>query len=940
MTLNPQQLQAVKHGLGPLLIVAGAGTGKTTVITERIKFLILKKQIDPSRIFTATFTQKSAAELLSRLDEVMPLSYEEPWVGTFHGLADKLLKLEGLEIGLNPTFKIMTATDQWLFIKQHLTELNLKYYRPLGNPNKFISALITFFSRLQDEDVKPVEFNAFLSLKRLSDQSINDDGDIERLTELAGAYQAYDQLKRQESVMDFGDLILYTLKLFRERPNIIKKYRNHFQHLLIDEFQDTNYAQLELIKLLAPPENNPNLIVVGDDNQSIYKFRGASISNILEFKDLYPQARAIILTQNYRSTQDILDTAYRVIKHNDPETLEVKLGISKKLIALNRSGIVQNLSFPNLESEVQFTIEEIIRLVTAANLTYKDIAILTRSNSQLDPYVTALKTYGLPYQLVSNRGLYDQEEIRNLIYFLRVIIDPTDTLSLIPVTQMPLFSIAPAKLFAQLTQAKRQSVSLWSLLETDNDVSVSKMVTTIVDFQNKAASASVTRLLYQFVLDTGYVEQYIQEESLVNQLKIKNLNLFFNRLKQFEAVNSSRSVINFLSVLDQWLEAGEDPGQAQIEDVDTISLMTVHAAKGLEFPVVFIGSLVSGRFPSNTRKDAIQVPDALVKETIPEGNIHLQEERRLFYVALTRAKTHLYLTWSSDLGGSKKWLMSGFLAETGLSPQSPPSNGLQGLSASLLNPPMMQLIKGGKFKIQSLSYSKLDTFNVCPLKFKYRYLLQIPARPHHAMSFGRSIHTALQLFHSQEMQGLNPSLDQLLSFYRDNFIEEGYESESQKQERFEAGLKSLTNYFHHYHEVLGKPVMLEQQFKLNLSGISFIGKIDRIETDAAGNYAIVDYKTGASEDQKAVDKDEQLTIYALAAQEALGLVPETLSLYFLEADAGLITTTRTPEKLVKARLKLINQIETLKNSAFPPKPTEFTCTFCEYKRLCPYSKAK
>lgn len=942
MELNPSQSQAVHHQSGPLLIVAGAGTGKTTVITERIKHLIVDEKIDPLRIFAATFTQKAAEEMLSRLDVVMPLGYQEPWLGTFHALADKLLKTEGLEIGLNPTYKIMTTTDQWLFLKEHLSDLPLTYYKPLGNPNRFISAIIKFFSRLSDEDVQPVEFNAFVTKQHHSGPNESPEIDLERLQELAFAYQTYEQLKRDASVMDFGDLISNTLKLLRERPHILRQYQQHFSHILVDEFQDTNYAQYQLIKLLAPENNNPNLIVVGDDDQSIYKFRGASIANILEFKQDYPQAKTVVLTKNYRSSQPILDAAYKVITNNNPERLEVRLGLDKHLQSLKplSETLAQSLSFPTLETEVDWTAHEIVRLVAQENLHYQDIAILVRANSSLESYASTLRRYGIPFQLVANRGLFDQDEIKNLIYFLRSIIDPGDSLALFALTQLPLFNLDPQLVFSALASAQRHSTTLYNQLRSEPNEKVTYLLATIDAFQRRAATQSVTQVLYQFVLDTGYVDLFLKQESLDNQLKIKNLNLFFNKLKQFEAINLNRSVVNFLATLDLWLEAGEDPGQAQIEDIDTVRLMTIHAAKGLEFKAVFVGSLIAGRFPSANRRDLIQVPENLIKATIPSGNIHIQEERRLFYVALTRAQQYLYLTHALDMGGLRPRIPSGFIAETGLTTQpvsqSPPTVPL--VPAEV--PPMVKVLKGGHYLIDRVSYSQLDTFTVCPLKYKYRYLLQIPGRPHHSLSFGRTIHATLHQFHRLEMQHKQPTLSDLLTLYQNNFIDEGYDSPQHKADRFQSGQEALTRYYAMYKDHLGQPVMLEQKFHISLDGVTLVGKIDRIEKNKAGEYEIVDYKTGVPKDQKAVDRDRQLTLYALAATEGLNIKPAALSLYFIEDSGTKLTTSRTPAQLEKARRQTLEQINELKTSTFPAKPSTHTCPYCEFNRICPFAKLK
>jgi len=251
ISLNRQQQRAVRHKAGPLLIVAGAGTGKTTVITERVKYLIGKEAVSPDEILAVTFTDKAAAEIATRLDVVMPFGYEEPWLGTFHAVCDRILKAEGLEIGLDPGYKIITPVDQWILIKQHLFDFTFKYYRPLGNPTKFIAALIRFISRVADEDISPREFSSFVDVKK---KIVKNDEEVEKnekLQELIAAIEKYEQIKPSESVLDFGDLITKTLVLFRQRKMVLKKYKEKFKHVLVDEFQDTNYAQLLHHSLLS-----------------------------------------------------------------------------------------------------------------------------------------------------------------------------------------------------------------------------------------------------------------------------------------------------------------------------------------------------------------------------------------------------------------------------------------------------------------------------------------------------------------------------------------------------------------------------------------------------------------------------------------------------------------------------------------------------------------
>jgi len=335
--LNPEQLIAVTHGDGPLLIIAGAGTGKTKVITHRIAHLI-ENGVNPNQILALTFTEKAAGEMEERVDRLVPYGYSNVWISTFHSFGDRILRDNVLEIGLAPDFKVLSEAEKIIFLKEHLFELPLNYYRPLGNPIKYISAITGLISRLKDEDVGVEEYVTYADgLKKLVGETLvvsHREGTspsptaqgfgLEQQDELAKTYAKYQELMAKHGYLDFGDQVVLPLKLFRARPHILKRYQEKFRYILVDEFQDTNFAQFQLVKLLS--ERHKNITVVGDDDQSIYKFRGAAISNVLGFQKIYPDAKLITLTKNYRSCQPILDSAYRLISHNNPDRLEVKAG--------------------------------------------------------------------------------------------------------------------------------------------------------------------------------------------------------------------------------------------------------------------------------------------------------------------------------------------------------------------------------------------------------------------------------------------------------------------------------------------------------------------------------------------------------------------------------------------------------------------------------------
>ena len=349
------------HKDGPLLIVAGAGTGKTTVITQRIAYLIEQGKAKSDEILALTFTEKAAGEMEERVDRLLPMGYLDLWISTFHSFGERIIQAHGLDIGLSTKPKLLNEFEQWALIKNNFDKFDLDYYRPLGNPTKFIRALLKHFSRLKDEDISPAAYLSYAEeLKENLDSMLsgskkknkkNDkeeiaEQEILRINEVANAFHVYNQLLLDNEAMDFGDLINYTLKIFRERPAILNKYHQQFKYILLDEFQDTNWAQYELIKLLAMPSNN--LVVVGDDDQSVYKFRGASVSNIMQFKKDFKKSKEIVLTKNYRNRQNILDLAYNFIQLNNPNRLEYQL--NRQQTADNRQ---QKESNPVIASEAK-----------------------------------------------------------------------------------------------------------------------------------------------------------------------------------------------------------------------------------------------------------------------------------------------------------------------------------------------------------------------------------------------------------------------------------------------------------------------------------------------------------------------------------------------------------------------------------------------------------
>lgn len=982
--LNSAQEQAVRQTEGPLLIVAGAGTGKTRVITERILHLLLEKKVPASQILALTFTEKAAQEMVERVDAGMPLSYEEVAIKTFHGFCETLLRERGIEIGIDPGYRLLDSTAQWLFMKKHLFSFDLDYYRPLGNPSKFFFTLLNHFSRLKDEDIAPEAYikHAENMLGVVADEAGKEEA--VKMLEIAKAYGTYQDLMAANSCLDFGDLQYYALRLLEKRPSVLQEYRQRFQYILVDEFQDTNFSQNKLVTLLA--EQHRNLTVVGDDDQAIYKWRGASLSNILNFEKHFPEAKKVVLTENYRSTQEILDVSYAVIQNNNPYRLEAQAGIEKKLMAPSPDGTGQKHGAPpeiwhfssHLE-EAQKIVETIREFTGAGTYNYKDFAVLVRANQIATAYVDALKNAGIPFVVRNTEGLLKFEEIKDLLALLRFLRNPYDDVAFFRLASLAVFGLPMRSILDLAASAKKAGYEpmfkyLRTYLKKDDDQGslpgiseqtipfepVYNLLNHLLDFSR---DHGVSRVFGEFLDRSGYYKSLTEEDTLENTEKIQHIARFLEVASGFETENNEQSIHAFMEYLELLEEAQGTVEALPSEESDAVSVLSCHASKGLEFEVVFMPSLVQNRFPSTNRKDPIEIPPALIAEEIPDKDMHIQEERRLFYVGCTRARAHLYLSHSDFYEGRRKWKPSVFVEEaralnqqqqgaviekdfTGnrdstknisaedVSVHDRIAKGLDlpqtGTDAKLLSLP--------EINVRNLSYSQLDTFQTCPLKYKFRYIFNVPSPSAHAANFGSSIHNTLNEFYTRLKNGTQPSPEILGEIYENEWIPVGYDSKAHEQARKKQGREILQNFYEKESRANPEtggfiiPEFLEKLFRLKVGEFTFTGRIDRIDRLPDGTYEVVDYKTGSSKRDAKLDKDLQLSMYALACKEIFRIPVSHLSLYFLE-DATKQSTTRNDGDLEALKEELIAASGELKQSDFKPTPG-FHCGYCEFRLLC------
>lgn len=964
--INEQQKKAICFGEGPLLIIAGAGTGKTTVVTQRISHLITEKKVKPSEILALTFTEKASREMEERVDRSLPYGVTQLWISTFHAFCDRILKAEGIHLGINPGYRVMSEAEAIQFFRSHLFSFSLSYFRPLGNPNKFISGILTHINRLKDEDITYTDYQQWIEKEYFLKDTCSPEQvlETEKYKELAAVYEQYEKAKMKEGFFDYADLITQTLLLFRKRPNVLKQYQEQFKYILIDEFQDTNYAQNELAVLLAGKRKN--ITVVGDDDQSIYRWRGAAIANIIQFRSRFPQTEVVVLTKNYRSTKEILDRSYDLITQNNPDRLEVVEHVEKKLESSRgvHGEKVQVLLADRVENEAEAVVKEIEKRKREAQTqihTWKDFAILVRANAHADPFIRALARKGIPYQFLGPGQLFRQSEVKDLISYLKLLANYDDSVAAYRVFSLDIFAISARDIATCMAFAKKYGLSFLEVAEiiaekrqkpqaasipnvsSDGKEKILHVILLIHKHLALIKKETAGQILYYFLTDTGLLKQFTLYKTLSEERQAANIAKFFDKLKSYEADHEDASVFAVVDWIDLAMSLGESPLASNNDwsETDAVNILTIHSAKGLEFPVVFLVNLVSARFPTTEKKEQIPLPDRIIKEVLPSGDFHMQEERRLFYVGMTRARDVLYLTAAKYYGeGKREKKLSPFISEAvGDIPYTHIENeeGIGQLSLLSWEKQDLQKEKSVKQDISYLSYSQLSSYETCPLQYRYRYMLKIPVPPSAALSFGDTVHKTLQHFYEKVKVGEKPNREMLLTLYKNEWQAVGFGNKAYEKNMYEKGVKLLTSFFEKGYDPHRVPLSLEESFKISITPMLKVGgKIDRVDLLDDGKIEVIDYKTGTAPKARDVANDDQLTLYALAAVQKgmYNKKPEDVivSFYFLE-DQQKVTAARTQEQLESLREKIAAKAEEMRRSDFSPTPGKH-CDFCEYKLIC------
>ena len=603
--LNEKQYEAVINTEGPSLVIAGAGSGKTKVLTHKIAYLINEKNVKPWNILAITFTNKAANEMKQRIENLVGgQNTNDMWVGTFHAICVRILRKFIDRIGFDSSFVIFDASDQRSLVKQCLKQLNID--------DKLFSdrSVISEISNAKNEMLTPVQYE------------MRANGEYRKST-IAKIYTLYQSKLKQNNSLDFDDIINYTIQILSENPDILEYYSEKFKYVLVDEYQDTNKAQFTLITLLSARYGN--ITVVGDNDQGIYSFRGADITNILNFEKDFPGTKIIKLEQNYRSTKPILDAANEVIKHN-PKKYEKSLWTQKKEGHMPKLHIAKNEY-----DEASFVVEEIEHLKREENYKYSDFAVLYRTNAQSRAIEDILRRENVPYKIIGGLKFYERKEIKDTISYLRLIQNPSDNLSLQRIINEPKRGIGRTSLEKIEQIADSNQISMYEVIKRAETFGLNKVylnsrefIDVIEEMHSKKDNMLITDIIKEILNKSGYTKALELENTMQAEARIENIEEFLTVAMEFEQESADNTLADFLESIT--LSSDIDG----MEDTDeSVTLMTLHSAKGLEFPVVFLVGMEEGLFPSY--------------RSIGEQR-ELEEERRLAYVGITRAEEFLYIT--------------------------------------------------------------------------------------------------------------------------------------------------------------------------------------------------------------------------------------------------------------------------------------------------------
>ena len=967
LQLNDAQRRAITHGEGPLLVIAGAGTGKTRVITERIRHLLQSDDsLSGENILGLTFTNKAAGEMKARVVRATGERGKKVTLATFHAFCEGLLKEAA------PERLMIGKVDHWILLRRNLERLKLDKYRRLADPGQFLNDFVEFFSRCQDELVSCEDYQRYadeLAAQLESDRAALDEDtfkeraeEVALQQEIARAYRASEDLLREKKRVSFGSLITGAVELLETNAERRRALQEKYRYILVDEFQDTNIAQLRLLELLAGDKKN--IVAVGDNDQAIYRFRGASFGSFKLFLERFAGWREgqdstkfrVSLVENYRSTPNILRVATQVIAQNT-----VSADFPKKVLSPNKeeSEKIRIVELETEDEEARWIVSELQRL-HAAGRKWRDFAVLYRQHAHRDELVEELGRHKIPF-VISRLSILDHPLVKDVLAYLRLIATPFDDIACARVLAAPAWSLEPADLVRLAERARKEKKAIYDMLQVPQGKlafdSSHAALSHLVEFLSEQRKTLRRRAAREILGDLLEWLEMAQRASPQDRKYVKRLSEF---AKEWERKSETRGLAEFVEYLDYYSQAG---GTISLEDDfpgDAVQLMTVHGAKGLEFPHVFLLRINNKKFPAVERRRVFEFPAALMKEGEPAEQFHIQEERRLFYVALTRAENRLTLTTLTEKKGKIPVFIEDILMDPAikrrdvrqLSPKLPArapiakkeslfTAELELFPVSVDPPKIFSRIADWALEFHpptpeplTLSPSAVSGYRSCPQQYLFSRSWSLKEGAKAVLSFGSVMHTTIKRFVDQLRRGVKLPFEEVARIFETEWTSAGFEDDYQEKGYKQDGLEQLRTF--HAATLETPPQVLEQEksFELPLeNNVTIIGRMDQVNSLGRKDVEIIDYKTGKPKKDADAKKDLQLSLYALAAKEIFEWNPVRLVFHYLQNNQMQVTT-RDAKQLDEAQKIVLEVAGDIRAGQFPPKPG-FVCRSCTYKPICP-----
>jgi DNA helicase-2/ATP-dependent DNA helicase PcrA len=959
---DDRQREAIEHVHGPMLVVAGAGTGKTSVLIHRIARLVEQGHAQPEEVLALTYTVAAAGEMRDRVRGLLGKPIHS---ATFHDYCLDLLTRAGKKFG------VLDEKDLWIYLRKRIHELHLEHYVRAANVGQFLNDLLSFLSRCHDELVTPDKYAEYVARLERGESSVprvakskdllSDAEAIGRSQEIARVFATTERWLREENLGTFAHMITRSHDLLAADENLRAEQRSRTRFILVDEFQDANFAQIKILSLLAGADGN--VFGVGDPDQAIYRFRGASSAAFHLFRRDFPQTKLVVLGKNRRSTTPILQCAFAVVDKNPavfaagdrtvPDYRRTPLQSAREEDARNNGRAlatfpVEAIAFAGREAEAPDVVSIIEETRRRTRCKWKDFGVLYRSHINRDEVVQQLAEREIPFS-IENMDVSDTPDVRDLFACVAAIVDLGSDASLFRVAALPQFEVDPEQLRMKLRAIAKDSrdgkvVPLASVLdEVAGGRAVLDSVRQARDevHRKKAKAHAAMRLIAkQFRLNLN---------SAVLQAALKFVAEWEKKPK-----TETQELGEWIEYLNYFREAGGVIPIASNDDEDAVRLMTAHGVKGLEFPHVFVLRATSPSFPASFRERLVELPAELRDPDSAAGGddktLHDQEERRLFYVAMTRARDSLHIYGKQGIGQRDK-TPPGFMRELINNPRLQP--WLRSRPALPSQPELIEIAaaadaahpEGSRLAAwlelpvieglgTRLSATAVETYETCPLQFKFEREWRLSKQVHAAMQYGAAMHRVLLTYYESVRQGRTKGDEELLQLFRDDPGVSGIQDDYQRSLYLKQGQEQLRDFLAGTRSAPAPEVLhTEEWFDVQIAGTKVAGRIDRIDRTADGSVAIVDYKTGKARSQEDADESLQLSIYAMAAHEKWGYRVGALAFHNLEGNV-VVASRRTEFQLEAARERVLAVARGVAAGEFEAH-TGFHCNFCAFRGLCP-----